>query len=879
MSDSKNSFKLPFITPRRLVRFGLSASLGASLAISLTDYFYIDYLRDWSDCVIVLVLLGGLGFGLAYLLLDRWLSSLTALPMGVHAIFLILSLVLATVFAVARSNKSASIVWLQAAGNFAGQQVTESNRQAWGKQYSGFEIHATMNKDPQWMWRATAELPRSVQILGGTVKLLVTQPEWAVFDKEGVLYQGGDGVEVRFLLDRGAGTEIIHQADLNLHSRPEQRLWETVNLRVPDGSKTLVLEALPGPPGGNNWNDRVFVSVWQVDNSLDTISRPVEWNLVLLLVYLSMTSATSVTCGKRENFLSQKADAGELRLKVSPPGAMLDVLFISFVVLMSAIIYIQSLGFYSDDWAFLGVFATSSDKSFLGSFHSLYDDWSRMRPFQVLYLTADYWLFDLHPLGYHAVNHMLLLLGVVLFYLVLRELGQTRTVALSVATVYGLLPHYSTDRFWFAAHPVTFSMALYFLSLYADLQAVRSHGNLVWTWKAASILSMLTSTLTYEVFIPLFAFNLLLVWMHARKLDSPVVTKLSNHSLVLLSGSSALLVASVAIFKQMTTVRLHIQTSFLDHILSVAVRAVSWNDQEYVHGLNFKEALRVNYDTYGINLPLTAIKLLRVHTPDWTVWALSALLALTIFTYLNYCESQQEAPLFTSGRMIRTISFGLLVFVVGYGIFFVSTDIQITAAGIGNRVSIAATIGVAIFLVGFIGVVCLIVPFPIWRRRLFCGLVTLLCAASFLVIQTLASFWVESYRKQKEVLTDIRGQFPHLSATTLVLDGVCPYTGPAIVFESDWDLAGALKVLYRDRTLQAFVVTSNLRIKEDGLYPSIYGMETRYPYQNMWIYNFGRKRTYYLPNAGGARSYFQSLNPDFRGGCPGGIEGVGVPVF
>lgn len=501
-----------------------------------------------------------------------------------------------------------------------------------------------------------------------------------------------------------------------------------------------------------------------------------------------------------------------------------------------------------------------------------------MRPFQVLYLTGVYWLFGLHPLGYHAVNNTLLLLGVVLFYLVLRELGQTRTVALSVATVYALLPHYSTDRFWFAAHPVTFSMALYFSSLYADLRAVRSHGNLVWTWKAASILSLLASTLTYEVFIPLFAFNLLLVWMHARKLDSPTVTKLSNASLVLLSGSSALLVAAVAIFKQMTTVRLQVQTSFLDHILSIAVRTVSWNDQEYVHGLNFREALYVNYDAYGINLTLTAIKLLRGHTPDWTVWALSTLLALMIFRYLS-SASQQEENVFAGGRMIKIIVFGLVVFVLGYGIFFVSTDIQITAAGIGNRVSIAAAIGVAIFLVGFIGVVSLVVPFPIWRRRLFCGLVALLCAAGFLVIQTLSSFWVASYRKQKEVLADIRKQFPRLSAATLVLDGVCPYAGPAIVFESDWDLAGALKVLYRDGTLQAFVVTPNLRIKEDGLYPSLYGKETRYPYQNMWIYNFGRKRTYYLPNAAGARSYFESLNPDFSGGCPRGIEGVGVPVF
>ncbi len=87
MSHSKHSFNLPFSMHRRLVHIGLSAFLGVSLAISLTNHFFIDYLRGWSDCLMILVLSGGL----AYLILDRWLRYLTVLPMGVHAIFLILS--------------------------------------------------------------------------------------------------------------------------------------------------------------------------------------------------------------------------------------------------------------------------------------------------------------------------------------------------------------------------------------------------------------------------------------------------------------------------------------------------------------------------------------------------------------------------------------------------------------------------------------------------------------------------------------------------------------------------------------------------------------------------------------------------------------------
>ena len=47
-------------------------------------------------------------------------------------------------------------------------------------------------------------------------------------------------------------------------------------------------------------------------------------------------------------------------------------------------------------------------------------------------------------------------------------------------------------------------MALYFLSLYADLRVLRSREFVLWVWKLLSIVSLLASILAYEVTLPLF---------------------------------------------------------------------------------------------------------------------------------------------------------------------------------------------------------------------------------------------------------------------------------------------------------------------------------------------------------------------------------------
>src|SRR5690606_29547623 len=213
-----------------------------------------------------------------------------------------------------------------------------------------------------------------------------------------------------------------------------------------------------------------------------------------------------------------------------------------------------------------------------------------------------------------------------------------------------------------------------------------------------------------------------------------------------------------------------------------------------------------------------------------------------------------------------------------YALFLTNANAFVHPTGIANRIAFAGAIGVAIVFVGMVwGISALALR---WRRGVFAAGVALLCASGVLIVNALATFWVASYEEQLAVLQDIRQRLPDLpSGSTLILDGVCPYRGPAIVFESNWDLAGLLMVHYRDTSLQADVASANLAVEEDGLQTVLYSaIHSRYPYgDGLMIYHAGLDEAYPLPNVEAARHYFEVVRPELS--CPPGEAGYGVSVF
>lgn len=555
-----------------------------------------------------------------------------------------------------------------------------------------------------------------------------------------------------------------------------------------------------------------------------------------------------------------------------------DCLFLAVVVVLSLVTYVGGLGFYSDDWSFLGWLSLAKEPTLPGLYRSIDAPNVRMRPTAILYLALDYFLFGRNPLGYHLLNGVLLVAVAVLFYLSLRELGLSRLLALAVPAVYALLPHYSTVRVWVVASSITLMLATYFLSLLADVRAVRSSGTRVAAWKVLSVAAMLVSVLAYELALPLFVLNAGLVWYVGRRRRPPSDQRgwLRSRELWLALGT-VLPLLPLAAFKLATTVRLP-HGSAQDSLKAILHRAVALHSAEYEFGFNLWRAIRVAFGTYGVGLPRVVARILRDY-PDPTRIAVAGITSALVFLYLSRVDEHTEA-LLDRGRMGRMTLAGIVVFGLGYAIFLTNWNVGFSPAGIINRTAAAAAIGVAIVFVGLTGYASTGLRAGRLRRHAFSALVALLCGTGVLINDTIAAFWVAAYAKERGVIDQIWRVFPSFPpGSALLLDGVCPYDGPAIVFESSWDLAGVILMHYGDYTVQADVVTPRVVVGEDGLDTSLYGTAHHYPYGRLVVYNASDRTAHRLDTAQDAHQYFTEANPDRGRRCPAGHEGFGVRIF
>ncbi len=534
----------------------------------------------------------------------------------------------------------------------------------------------------------------------------------------------------------------------------------------------------------------------------------------------------------------------------------------------SVMVYVTGLGFYSDDWFFFERFSLAEGEGLIDLFRAGITPNTFMRPVQVFYLALLYKIFGFNPLPYHLINATVLIGGGLFFYLTLRKLTVGRLAALGAALVFLTLPHYSTDRFWYSAFQANLCMACYFLSLFADVNALYGGGWRRGLWKVASLMSIVVGTLAYEVFLPLFLLNPLVVWWFGRKeglLRTNGARKWRER--FALFGSNVLTVFLVALFKASVTVR---RPTELDEMPA----QIRWFARFLV------KAFRTTFGTYGVDLPVIWKRILTSYFDERLLAVAIGVMGM-VFVYLFFVRGKVAASFGNRRSWLFLFGVGLFFFVAGYSLFVTNRFGMITPTGIGNRVAIAAAVGVALAWAGGIGLFASIVRGTM-RHVVYAGLVAFLVGSGVLINGTLGRFWVEAYQKEQTVLARIEQRFPTWpDGAALILDGVCPYVGPAIVFESNWDLAGALRVHYHDPAIRADVVTRNLSVDEEGVSTLLYGhIKARYPYgESLLLYNFAQDRLYRLNSAASAQAYFEAHPPGVSNGCPFGLEGYGVRVY
>ena len=479
-----------------------------------------------------------------------------------------------------------------------------------------------------------------------------------------------------------------------------------------------------------------------------------------------------------------------------------------------------------------------------------------------LELAALYKLFGLDPLGYHLTNSTILLLDFLLLYFLVRVLGQPRVLALSVSLLFILAPSYSTDRFWIASSAANLSMCFFLLSLHAHRQALRHpRGGFLW-WEALAILGVLCSGFCYEVFLPLFllasaflfAFELKTKW--SRFAVGRIVGKAALHQTAIV-GAVALILVVKALWAPRVPSNLE--------LIGLAV----WT------GRAILKAAVINYGYHLLLLPSTTWHVLKYYA-DFTMVVMAAVIGFAVwirlYTLPNFFigsagELQAKMPIY--------LCCGIGLFLAGYSLF----PIKPAEVGPNNRAAIAGTVGVAVSVIGGLGILTSLSP-RMWRKPIFCSAVAFISMSGALIIAALGNFWIESYRMQKEILSDIQDHVPVIPAgASLILDGVCPYNGPAPVFNATWDLSGALSLAYGRLGVEANIVTQWVTVEQNGLSVPTYADRVIYPFGKLYIYHYGRKTSHVLPDAQAAQSYFDDISTDRVDRCPPDDDGNGVDVM
>lgn len=557
----------------------------------------------------------------------------------------------------------------------------------------------------------------------------------------------------------------------------------------------------------------------------------------------------------------------------------LDGAFLCIVVAASTAHYLSGLGFYSDDWTELARLRAASDSSVGPLFRSVFAFETVQRPGEAAWWVALFTLGGLDPHIYHLANTAVLMANAVLLYLAGRSSGWSRLLALSVSTVWSLLPHYSAVRFWVSASPISLSVGFYLVSLCAELWGWHGPVWRRWCWRALSLLALLASTLTYELVVPLFFVTPVLVaWRRSTSRERSLSrwTDLVPRSWYSLLYYLVLL--SVITFKLTATERLPESSPLLMVVLSAVRAAFDWHYGAYDYGFNIKQALETHFGDYGVGLPFIVWQILTTR-PDPITIGLSVLIGVGVAGYLAVtCNDQPDA--LRTMHPARLIALGVCVFFLGYAIFLTNQNVQFSTTGIANRTAIAATAGSALAAIGFLSWISRLAPSEGARRTLYCLLTALLSSCGVLINDTLAVYWLRADREQQTVLATVHQALPDLpSGSTLLLDGICPYVGPAIVFEADWDVTGALRVLYGINDLNADVVTSRMMVTRQGLTTTTYSHWRLHPYPDILLYNIQENATDRLPDVEAATAYFETFHGQDMDRCPPGYEGHGVAVF
>jgi MFS family permease len=431
-----------------------------------------------------------------------------------------------------------------------------------------------------------------------------------------------------------------------------------------------------------------------------------------------------------------------------------------------------------------------------------------------------------------------------------------RAESFATTLLFVMLPQLSTVRVWFSSFQVPLSMALMLASMHWQLSFARTGK---WGWLAGAVLAAVLSVGAYEAFAPLLVgFAIVLVfqaWRGSRDWRAVI---------------AALFVLALLVL------------AFLYKLVLSGRAGPIGDPHRYVLGLY--QLFRLDYDwrvDSGLNIVATprahfiapaigwwsGAKALMSGRSGLAVTAIAILVGAIAMWRLSNDGAQRSAPK-------PLLLLGITAFLLGNATFLIVPAVAFTSTGIDNRVQVAAALGVAMILASLI---CLAMnAVPVARRPIaFSVVIAVIGAAAFGRVAQIERYWAEAPALQQQVLSAARVDLRNVpEKATVILDGLCPYYGPAVVFETYWDIGGALS-LALGRPVDGDAVSPRMSLTPGGLATSIYKAPSFYPYApNLYVYDPMKHLLARLDSAAAATRYFGSRR---QRACPGYV-GRGVEV-
>ncbi|MEO8453666.1 MAG: hypothetical protein ABI454_00765 [Sphingomicrobium sp.] len=533
------------------------------------------------------------------------------------------------------------------------------------------------------------------------------------------------------------------------------------------------------------------------------------------------------------------------------------------ITVMTALPYVGRLGFYSDDWYILASFHADTLQHNFG-IHSVLRDFAA-RPVQGFYLALLYKFFGLDPLGYHLVNLAVIAASMSLFYWLLVRLKVERGSALAAAIVLIVLPQLSTIRVWYASFQIPLSMLAAWVSMHCQLNLART-GKVVWAVAAA--VAAVFSIAAYEIFAPLiavFAVTLLaLQWR--RRHGEPAFARraIAMASMIALIGLAVL--AKFAVSDRPQSPEL---ARYLKGLVQLVRPDYDWRTD---YALNIFAAADVHFWWPAVGWVRGAQALLRGQL-GWFDAAVALGAAFLAFWRIHSMGSSRSSPWSNRGLLLL----GVATFVFGHAVFVMVPSIFFSPTGMANRALVAGAVGVALI---FVAVLRYAADLPGENRSsvVFSTAIGAIAFFGALRILLIASYWTEAPAIEERILAAARSDLKQLPPQSFVmLDNVCPYHGPAVVFEAPWDVSGALSLATR-KPIRGDAVSPRMSLQRNGLATSIYGERAFYPYgRSLYVYDPARRVLVQLGDLAAARRYFAAANAT-RTPCPRAFVGHGVLI-